>query len=82
MTFEHEGKRIAYRFLPPRNAEQLALKSQYRFGRKPPWVNGTFPEFVAELMFGLLDWTHASTTNNGPKIPELFIIMPATMIFA
>lgn len=57
MTLEFESGRISYSFLPPRNAEQLALKrrniefwSQATFGQM-----GRFPEFVAELLVGLLD---------------------------
>ena len=66
MTFEREGKRISYSFLPPRNAEQLALKrrnvefwSQATLGQM-----GRFPEFVAELVVGLLDWTHVIEKHN------------------
>jgi aromatic ring hydroxylase len=57
MTFERDGERTSYSFLAPRNAEQLALKrrniefwSQATFGQM-----GRFPEFVAELVVGLLD---------------------------
>jgi aromatic ring hydroxylase len=60
MTFERDGERTSYSFLAPRNAEQLALKrrniefwSQATFGQM-----GRFPEFVAELVVGLLDWMH------------------------
>lgn len=60
MTVEHEGERISYSFLQPRNDQQLALKRRnIEF-----WSNATlgqmgrFPEFVAELVVGLLDWTH------------------------
>jgi hypothetical protein len=60
MTFERDGERTSYSFLAPRNAEQLALKrrniefwSQATFGQM-----GCFPEFVADLVVGLLDWTH------------------------
>ena len=85
MASEHEGERISYSFLPPRNAEQLALKRRnIEFGRKPPWVKwDASRNFVAELVVGLLDWIgrtlSRSTTNNGPKVPELFIFMPAAM---
>jgi aromatic ring hydroxylase len=66
MTFERDGERTSYSFLPPRNAEQLALKrgniefwSQATFGQM-----GRFPEFVAELVVGLLDWTHVIEKHN------------------
>jgi 4-hydroxyphenylacetate 3-monooxygenase/anthranilate 3-monooxygenase (FAD)/4-hydroxyphenylacetate 3-monooxygenase len=61
MTVEHEDNRISWSYLPPRNREQLALKrrnielwSELTFGQM-----GRYPEFVAELVVGLLDWTHA-----------------------
>jgi 4-hydroxyphenylacetate 3-monooxygenase/anthranilate 3-monooxygenase (FAD)/4-hydroxyphenylacetate 3-monooxygenase len=60
MTVEYEGERISRSYLPPRNPEQLALKrrniefwSEQTFGQM-----GRYPEFVAELVVGLLDWTH------------------------
>jgi hypothetical protein len=66
MTFERDGERTSYSFLAPRDAEQLALKrrniefwSQARFGQI-----GRFPEFVAELVVGLLDWTHVLEKHN------------------
>jgi 4-hydroxyphenylacetate 3-monooxygenase len=66
MTLEHKGERISYSFLPPRNPEQLALKrrniefwSRATFGQM-----GRFPEFVAELVVGLLDWTHVIEKHN------------------
>jgi aromatic ring hydroxylase len=66
MTLDYEGERISYSYLPPRNAEQLALKrrniefwSEQTFGQM-----GRFPEFVAELVIGLLDWTHVIEKTN------------------
>jgi aromatic ring hydroxylase len=66
MTLDYEGERISYSYLPPRTAEQLALKrrniefwSEQTFGQM-----GRFPEFVAELVIGLLDWTHVIEKTN------------------
>ncbi len=66
MTVEYEGERIPYSYLPPRNAEELALKrrniefwSQATFGQM-----GRYPEFVAELVVGLRDWTHVIEKTN------------------
>jgi 4-hydroxyphenylacetate 3-monooxygenase oxygenase component len=61
MTFEHEGERLSYSYLVPKNAEQLARKrkniefwAQETFGQM-----GRYPDFCAHLAVGLLDWTHA-----------------------
>jgi aromatic ring hydroxylase len=86
MTVDREGKRISYSFLPPRNAEQLALKRR----NVESWSQATldqmerFPEFVAELVVGLLDWTHVIEKRNKQwaEMPEPLIFMPAAMIFA
>jgi 4-hydroxyphenylacetate 3-monooxygenase/anthranilate 3-monooxygenase (FAD)/4-hydroxyphenylacetate 3-monooxygenase len=66
MTFEHEGERISYSYLPPKNREQLALKrrniefwSEQTLGQM-----GRYPEFVAELVVGLLDWTYLIEKTN------------------
>jgi aromatic ring hydroxylase len=66
MTFEHEGERISYSYLAPKNREQLALKrrniefwSEQTFGQM-----GRYPEFVAELVVGLLDWTYLIERTN------------------
>lgn len=66
MTVEHEGERISYSYFPPRDREQLARKrrniefwSEQTFGQM-----GRYPEFVAELVIGLLDWTHVIEKNN------------------
>ncbi|HEX2227329.1 MAG TPA: 4-hydroxyphenylacetate 3-hydroxylase N-terminal domain-containing protein, partial [Candidatus Binatia bacterium] len=66
MTVDHEGERISYSYLPPRNAEELALKrrniefwSQATLGQM-----GRFPEFVAELVVGLRDWAHVIEKTN------------------
>ena len=67
MTFEHEGERISYSYLAPKNRDQLALKrrniefwSEQTFGQM-----GRYPEFVAELVVGLLDWSYLiEKTNN------------------
>ena len=60
MTCEYEGERISCSYLPPKNHQELLLKrlniefwAQQTFGQM-----GRYPEFVAELVVGLLDWTH------------------------
>jgi len=66
MTIDYEGERISCSYLPPRNREQLALKrrnielwSELTLGQM-----GRYPEFVAELVVGLLDWTHVIEKSN------------------
>jgi 4-hydroxyphenylacetate 3-monooxygenase/anthranilate 3-monooxygenase (FAD)/4-hydroxyphenylacetate 3-monooxygenase len=66
MTVEHDGERISCSYLPPRNREQLALKrrnielwSELTLGQM-----GRYPEFVAELVVGLLDWAHVIEKSN------------------
>jgi len=66
MTLEHEGERISYSYLAPTNAEQLALKrrniefwAQQTFGQM-----GRYPDFCAQLVIGLLDWTHVIEKHN------------------
>ena len=60
MTLEQEGERISYSYFPPKNAEDLARKrrniefwAQETFGQM-----GRYPDFCAQLVIGLLDWTH------------------------
>ena len=66
MTVERNGERISVSYLPPANAEELALKrrniefwSRETFGQM-----GRYPEFVAELVVGLFDWTHVIEQHN------------------
>jgi len=66
MTVEHEGERISYSYIRPRNAEDLARKrrniefwSEQTLGQM-----GRFPDFVAQLIIGLLDWTHVIEEHN------------------
>jgi len=61
MTAEYHGERISTSYLPPTDADDLALKrrhiellSQRTFGHM-----GRFPEFCAELTVGLLDFADA-----------------------
>ncbi|HEY1232184.1 MAG TPA: 4-hydroxyphenylacetate 3-hydroxylase N-terminal domain-containing protein, partial [Candidatus Binatia bacterium] len=61
MTFEQEGDRSSYSYLAPKNAKQLTRKrkniefwAQETFGQM-----GRYPDFCAQLVVGLLDWTHA-----------------------
>ena len=60
MTVNHEGEQISYSYLAPKNAEQLSRKrrniefwAQQTFGQM-----GRYPDFCAQLVVGLLDWTH------------------------
>jgi len=66
MTFVRDGERVSYSYLAPRNAENLSLKrrniefwAEQTFGQM-----GRYPEFVAELVIGLLDWTHVIEKSN------------------
>jgi 4-hydroxyphenylacetate 3-monooxygenase oxygenase component len=66
MTLEQEGERISYSYLPPRNAGDLARKrrniefwSEQTLGQM-----GRYPDFVAQLIIGLLDWTHVIEKHN------------------
>jgi 4-hydroxyphenylacetate 3-monooxygenase oxygenase component len=66
MTLDYEGERISYSFLPPQNTEDLALKrrnielwSRETFGQM-----GRYPEFVAELVVGLRDWSRVIEKTN------------------
>jgi aromatic ring hydroxylase len=66
MTVDFEGERIACGYLPPASPEQLSQKrrnvelwSQQTLGQM-----GRYPEFVAELVVGLLDWTHVIEKHN------------------
>lgn len=66
MTLEYQGERISYSYLPPKNSQELSLKrrniefwAQQTFGQM-----GRYPEFVAELIVGLLDWTHVIEKTN------------------
>ena len=65
MTCDYEGERISYSYFPPRNAEQLlesgAISSTGRSQLRP---DGRYPEFVAELIVGLLDWSHIIEKTN------------------
>ena len=61
-----KGERISYSYLPPKNHEELLLKrrniefwAQQTFGQM-----GRYPEFVAELIVGLLDWSHHIEKTN------------------
>ena len=60
MTVEHDGERISYSYFPPRNAEDLQAKRRNieYLARATLGQMGRYPEFVAELLVGLLDWTH------------------------
>ena len=66
MTFEHEGERISYSYLAPKNREQLALKRRNieSWSEQTLGQMGRYPEFVAELVVGLLDWTYLIERTN------------------
>jgi aromatic ring hydroxylase len=66
MTLDYQGERISYSYLPPKNSQELLLKrrniefwAQQTFGQM-----GRYPEFVAELIVGLVDWTHVIEKTN------------------
>jgi len=66
MTCNYEGERISYSYLPPKNHQELLLKrrniefwAQQTFGQM-----GRYPEFVAELIVGLYDWSHQIEKTN------------------
>jgi len=66
MTLEHEGERISYSYLAPKNADDLARKrrniefwAQQTFGQM-----GRYPDFCAQLVIGLLDWTQVIEKHN------------------
>jgi 4-hydroxyphenylacetate 3-monooxygenase oxygenase component len=71
MTLEHEGERISYSYLAPKSADDLARKrrniefwAEETFGQM-----GRYPDFCAQLVVGLLDWTHVIEKHN-PKWAE------------
>jgi 4-hydroxyphenylacetate 3-monooxygenase len=66
MTFARDGERVSYSYLPPRNAEDLALKRRNIefWAERTLGQMGRYPEFVAELVIGLLDWTHVIAKTN------------------
>jgi 4-hydroxyphenylacetate 3-monooxygenase oxygenase component len=66
MTLEYEGDRISYSYLVPKTSEDLALKrrnsefwAQQTFGQM-----GRYPDFCAQLVVGLLDWTYVIEKHN------------------
>jgi len=61
MTFEHDGERVSYSYLAPKNAEQLARKRKNIefWARETFGQMGRYPDFCAQLVVGLLDWTYA-----------------------
>ncbi len=66
MTCEYEGERISYSYLPPKNHDELLLKRRnIEFWAKQTFGQmGRYPEFVAELVVGLLDWSHHIEKTN------------------
>ncbi len=66
MTFEAAGERISYSYLAPKNREQLALKRRNIefWAEQTCGQMGRYPEFVAELVVGLLDWTYLIEKTN------------------
>ncbi len=66
MTVDFAGARVAYGYLPPATAEQLALKRRNIefWAQETLGQMGRYPEFVAELLVGLLDWTHITEKHD------------------
>ena len=66
MTFEHDGERVSYSYLAPKNAEQLARKRKNIefWARETFGQMGRYPDFCAQLVVGLLDWTYAIEKEN------------------
>ena len=87
MTVEHEGERISYSYLPPKNAEQLALKrrniefwAQQTFGQM-----GRYPEFFARTgrRVARLDACDRKDQQAmGRQRPRLLSLLSAATIFA
>jgi len=66
MTFEQEGERISCSYLAPKNAEQLARKRRNIefWAEQTLGQMGRYPDFCAQLVVGLLDWTYAIEKEN------------------
>jgi aromatic ring hydroxylase len=66
MTVEHEGERISYSYLPPKDSAELLLKRRNIefWARQTFGQMGRYPEFVAELIVGLRDWSHVIEKTN------------------
>ena len=66
MTVEHEGERISYSYLPPKDSAELLLKRRNIefWARQTFGQMGRYPEFVAELIVGLRDWSHIIEKTN------------------
>ena len=66
MTLEHEGDRISYSYLAPKTSEDLALKRRNSefWARQTLGQMGRYPDFCAQLVVGLLDWTHVIEKHN------------------
>ena len=66
MTVEHEGERISYSYLPPKDSADLLLKRRNIefWARQTFGQMGRYPEFVAELIVGLRDWSHIIEKTN------------------
>jgi len=66
MTFDHDGERVSYSYLAPKNAEQLAHKRRNIefWAEQTLGQMGRYPDFCAQLVVGLLDWTYAIEKEN------------------
>jgi aromatic ring hydroxylase len=66
MTLEHEGDRISYSYLAPKTSEDLALKRRNSefWAQETLGQMGRYPDFCAQLVVGLLDWTHVIEKHN------------------
>jgi 4-hydroxyphenylacetate 3-monooxygenase oxygenase component len=66
MTFDRDGDRVSYSYLPPRTPEELALKRRNIefWSRETLGQMGRYPDFCAQLVLGLLDWAHIVDQHN------------------
>jgi len=71
MTLEREGERFSYSYLAPKNTEELQLKRRNieLWARETFGQMGRYPDFCAQLVVGLLDWTHAIEKHD-PRCAE------------
>ncbi len=66
MTLEIEGERISRSYLAPKNADQLAQKRRNIevWAEQTLGQMGRYPDFCAQLVVGLFDWTHVIEKYN------------------
>ena len=66
MTFDADGERISYSYLAPKSRDDLARKRRNIefWAEQTCGQMGRYPEFVAELVVGLLDWSYFIEKSN------------------